>query len=180
MAFYGQTGNQIGVIKMAKNTKYCKPIEDGKKIEYAPVILPPNPGAPTEEDYNEAGWFRNEIKPPVIPEGKMVASITYRYDEDENAVVAEYTYEDAPKPVRTFSKLKLYGALTQAGLWDVFESWLKTQTINGVNAYTAFSLAQDLNDANELFNGVVESAKTALGVSDEVVEMILEASVADM
>ena len=110
----------------------------------------------------------------------MVASITYRYDEDENAVVAEYTYEDAPKPVRTFSKLKLYGALTQAGLWDVFESWLKTQTINGVNAYTAFSLAQDLNDANELFNGVVESAKTALGVSDEVVEMILEASVADM
>ena len=52
MAFYGQTGNQIGVIKMAKNTKYCKPIEDGKKIEYVPVILPPNPGAPTEEDYN--------------------------------------------------------------------------------------------------------------------------------
>ena len=104
----------------------------------------------------------------------------YRYDEDENAVVAEYTYEDAPKPVRTFSKLKLYGALTQAGLWDTFEAWLKTQTINGVNAYTAFSLAQDLNDANELFNGVVESAKTALGVSDEVVEMILEASVADM
>ena len=180
MAFYGQTGNQIGVVKMAKNTKYCKPIEDGKKIEYAPVILPPNPGAPTEEDYNEAGWFRNEIKPPVIPEGKMVASITYRYDEELNAVVADYTYEDAPKPVRTFSKLKLYGALTQAGLWDTFEAWLKTQTINGVNAYTAFSLAQDLNDANELFNGVVESAKTALGVSDEVVEMILEASLLDM
>ena len=180
LALYGRTGVQIGVVRMAKNTKYCRPTDDGKKLEYAPVILPPNPGAPTEADYNEHGWYRNGVEPPVVPEGKIVSSITYRYDEEENAVVADYTYEDAPKPVRTFSKLKLYGALMQAGLWDEFEAWLKTQTINGVNAYTAFSLAQDLNDANELFNGVVESAKTALGVSDEVVEMILEASIADM
>ena len=180
MAIYGESGKQIGVIKMAKNTRYCRPIEDGKKIEYAPVILPPNPGAPTEEDYNDAGWYANAVQPPIVPEGMMVDTITYRYDEEENAVVADYTFKEAPKPIRTFSKLKLYGALTQAGLWDTFEAWLKTQTINGVNAYTAFSLAQDLNDANELFNGVVESAKTALGVSDEVVEMILQASIADM
>ena len=52
-------------------------------------------------------------------------------------------------------------------------------SINGVNAYTAFSLAQDLNDSNELFNEVVESAKTALGISDEVVEIILQASILD-
>ena len=101
-------------------------------------------------------------------------------DDLDNATVAVYEYEDAPKPVRTFSKLKLYGALTQAGLWDRFEAWLKDQTINGVNAYTAFSLAQDLNDANEMFKSVVESAKQALGVSDEVVEMILEASIQEL
>lgn len=179
LAFYEPAGGQIGVIKMTRNNKYCRPINDGKNIESAPVILPPNTGAPTEYEYNEAGWYRNAVKPPEVPEGKIVSSVTYRYDTLANEVVADYTFEDAPKPVRTFSKLKLYGALTQAGLWDQFESWLKTQTINGVNAYTAFSLAQDLNDENELFNGVVEAAKQALGVSDEVVQAILEASVID-
>lgn len=165
---------------MAKNNRYCRPIEDGKKLEYAPVIIPPKTSAPTEEEYNDAGWYRNAVQPPEPPEGKMVATVTYRYDEEENEVVADYTYEDAPKPVRVFSKLKLYGALSQAGLWDAFEAWLKTQTINGVNAYIAFSLAQDLNDENPLFLSVVEAAKTALGVDDETVERILEASLLDM
>ena len=165
---------------MAKNMRYCHPIEDGKKVDYAPVLLPPACNAPTEEEYNNAGWYRNAIEPPQVPGGKMVASVTYSYDVEKNAVVADYTFEDAPKPVRTFSKLKLYAALSQMGLWERFEEWLKTQTINGVNAYTAFSLAQDLNDSNVLFLGVVESAKEALGVSDETVEMILNASVQDM
>ena len=180
LAFYGYSGIQIGVVRMAKNNRFCRPIEDGKKLEYAPVILPPKTSAPTEEEYNEAGWYQNAVKPAQPPEGKIVASVTYRYDEEENEVVADYTYEDAPKPIRVFSKLKLYGALTQAGLWDAFEAWLKTQTINGVNAYVAFSLAQDLNDENPLFLGIVESAKIALHVDDETVERILEASILDM
>lgn len=179
LALYEDSGKKVGVIRMDKNKKYCRPINEGKQIEYAPIILPPKTGAPTELDYNDAGWFRNEIIPPTVPEGKIVSSITYRYDPLENAVVADYTFEDAPKPIRIFSKLKLYGALSQLGLWDTFEDWLKNQTINGVNAYTAFSLAQDLNDSNELFNEVVESAKTALGISDEVVEIILQASILD-
>ena len=83
---------------MAKNNRFCRPIDDGKKIEYAPVILPPNAGAPTEYEYNEAGWFRNAIQPPSIPDGKILASITYVYDEEQNAVVAQYTYEDPPLP----------------------------------------------------------------------------------
>lgn len=165
---------------MAKNNRFCRPTEDGKRLEFAPVILPPKTSAPTEEEYNEAGWYRNGVKPPEPPAGKIVSSITYRYDEEENEVVADYTYEDAPKPVRVFSKLKLYGALSQAGLWDTFEAWLKTQTINGINAYIAFSLAQDLNDANPLFLGVVQEAKIALGVDDATVNAILDESVQDM
>ena len=180
LAFYGYSGTRIGVVRMAKNTKFCRPIDEGQHIEYAPIVIPPNIRTPTEEEYNDAGWYRNAIQPAQPPEGKIVASVTYRYDEEENEVVADYTYEDAPKPIRVFSKLKLYGALSQAGLWDPFEAWLKTQTINGVNAYTAFSLAQDLNDENPMFLGVVEAAKTALGVDDETVERILEASILDM
>ena len=169
----------IGVFKMAKNMRFCKPINDGANLEYAPIILPPKTSAPTEIEYNEAGWYKNEVQPPIVPEGKIVSKTTYVYDEYKNAVFAQYKFEDAPKPIRIFSKLKLYGALTQAGLWNSFEAWLKTQEINGMNAYTAFSLAQDLNDANELFLNMVESAKKDLGVSDEVVKQILEASILD-
>ena len=171
---------RIGAIRMAKNMKYCRPSDDGKSLEYAPVIYPPQTSEPTEWEHNEHGYYRYGIKPPEPPDGKIVSSVTYRVDSLENATVADYEYEDAPKPVRTFSKLKLYGALVQAGLWDRFEAWLKDQTIKGVSAYTAFTLAQDLNDANEMFNSVVESAKQALGVSDEVVEMILEASIQEL
>lgn len=126
LVVYASSGRQIGVIRMTKNTKFCKPINDGKAVEYAPVIIPPKTSAPTESEYNDAGWYKNEIHPPEVPEGKIVSSITYFYHKDLNAVVADYRYEDAPKQVRTFSKLKLYGALVQAGLWDTFEAWLKT------------------------------------------------------
>ena len=104
----------------------------------------------------------------------------YLASGDDPSKWEDCEYEEPVQgPLRTFSKLKLYVALSRAQLWDQFESWLKTQTIRGVNAYTAFTLAQDLNDQNELFNQVVESAKIALGVSDEDVQEILEASVID-
>ena len=88
----------IGVLKMVRNKNYCRPIDDGKAIEMAPIILPPNTNAPTEEEYNAAGWYWNGVEPPEIPEGKVVASTRYRYDAGENAVVADYEFEDAPPP----------------------------------------------------------------------------------
>ena len=50
-----------GAVRMAKNTRFCRPTDDGKSITYAPVILPPKTSAPTEWEYNEAGWYRNAI-----------------------------------------------------------------------------------------------------------------------
>lgn len=94
VAFYDTTGNRIGVARMIKNKNYCKPTEDHKSIEYAPVILSKTMGAPTEEEYNEEGWFRNAIQPPSPPEGKYTASTSYWYDDEENAVVARYEYAD--------------------------------------------------------------------------------------
>lgn len=94
MAFYDKTGKQVGVARMLKNKNYCKPTEDHRGIEYAPVILPKTMGAPTEDDYNEEGWFRNAIQPPSPPEGQYVASTSYWYDGGENAIVARYDYAD--------------------------------------------------------------------------------------
>ena len=99
LALYDSTtGKQVGEIKMAHNKNYCRPTSNGKSLEFAPVILPPNPGAPTEAEYNAAGWYRNGVESPNPPEGKIVGDVIYRYDAEENAVVADYTYIDIPPP----------------------------------------------------------------------------------
>ena len=78
---------------MAKvNTEYCRPSEYGKSISYAPVLFPPKLTAPTEEDYNEHGWYKKAIEPPEPPEGKVVSSTLYVVEDNE--VVAKYEYED--------------------------------------------------------------------------------------
>lgn len=159
------------------NKNFCRPTNGGASYEYAPVVLPPNPHEPTEADYNAAGWYRYGIEPPSPPEGKIVTST--RYAISDNKCVAVYTYADAPRRVRTFSKLKLYAALAQAGLWDALKSWLESQTVEGINAYTAFSLAQELRDDHQLFAEWYAAAKSTLGIPDETAEAILAASEVD-
>jgi len=78
---------------MARENKfYCKPTEDGKSISYAPVCIPPKLTVPTEEEYNEHGWYYNAVEPPEPPEGKVVSSTLYFVEDNE--VVAKYEYED--------------------------------------------------------------------------------------
>ena len=79
------------------------------------------------------------------------------------------------KPPR-YSKLKLYVALSKAGKWQALKEWLQTQEVGGVNAWEAFSLAQDLSADHELFTSWVELAKTALGMDDATVAAILKAA----
>jgi len=79
------------------------------------------------------------------------------------------------KPPR-YSKLKLYVALSKIGKWQQLKEWLQTQEVDGLNAWEAFSLSQDLSADNELFNSWVSLAKNALGVDDETVAAILKAA----
>lgn len=79
------------------------------------------------------------------------------------------------KPPR-YSKLKLYAALVQVGKWDELKAWLQGQTVNGMNAWEAFSLAQDLSADHELFTTWVGLAKEALGVDDATVAAVLKAA----
>lgn len=159
------------------NIDYARPTDNGTRFEYAPASLWPNPGTPTEVEYNTAGWFRQAIEPPCPPEGKIVTS--RRYEIVANKCVAVYTYTDAPQRARVFSKLKLYVALVQSDLWDELKSWLESQTFDGINAYTAFSLAQELTDAHPMFGRWFAAAKTALHVDDATANAILSASEAE-
>ena len=78
--------------------------------------------------------------------------------------------------VKKYSRLKVYVVCVQMGLWEKLEVWLKTQNVNGVNAYTAFMLANELTADNELFIPMMQAAKTALGVDDATIKAVLAAS----
>lgn len=76
------------------------------------------------------------------------------------------------QPTR-YSKLKLYAAIAQMGKWDALETWLKGQTINGMNAYTAFLIAQDLRTDHPLFMQYFTAAKQVLQIDDATADAIL-------
>ena len=78
------------------NRRYAKPTDGGASYEFAPDMLWPNPGAPTEAEYLSAGWFRNRIDDPTPPEGKMVSGV--RYETSDGNISAVYEYGDPPPP----------------------------------------------------------------------------------
>ena len=94
----------------------------------------------------------------------------------------EWSVTNTPKvfrgtlAVKRYSRLKVYVACVQMGLWEKLEVWLKTQNVNGVNAYTAFMLANELTADNELFIPMMQAAKTALGVDDATIQAVLAAA----
>ena len=79
------------------------------------------------------------------------------------------------QPTR-YSRLKLYAALAQMGKWDALKAWLETQTVDGVNAYMAFMLANDLRTDHPLFMAYFEAAKQALQIDDTTADIILAKS----
>lgn len=166
---------------MAKVTyKWASDVVNGKPV-YAPadrltvngrVVL-----SPKDVHYRIAGYLPVIDKAPTTPAAEGYHWEATSWVKEINIIARVYTEVVNPPPApRKFSKLKLYAALAEAGHWEHFEFWLKEQTIAGVNGYTAFSLAQELSDDHPLFAPLYAAAKTAIGVSDEEAERILEAA----
>lgn len=164
------------------NTYYYKKNSAGELERVVPPIKVNGKWVlhPTAAQYAliAAAYPRNDSAPaPTPPEGMIAEPDGWKVEN--NAWVRAWKFVPAPAPTptgRTFSKLKLYAALENAGLWLAFEAWLKVQTINGMNAFTAFSLAQDLSDAHPMFGPLLEACKAALGISDSQAEVILNAA----
>ena len=129
---------------------------------------------PTSTDYAQMGYLTVVDEPPSDPAPDGYHWEAKGWNEGEHKVVR--VYEAVENPPRTFSKLRLYAALAHAGLWDGLKAWLEAQTYEGLNAYTAFTLAQDITDAHPMFRQWFAAAKAALGVSDADAEAILAAS----
>lgn len=101
---------------------------------------------------------------------------TYRQSGVEWTVTNAVKVFRGTLAVKKYSRLKVYVACVQMGLWERLEAWLKMQNVNGVNAYTAFMLANELTADNELFIPMMQAAKTALGVDDATIQAVLAAA----
>lgn len=127
------------------------------------------------------GDFHLVVKDAGKPEPSEGNELAYTYEIQDDGT-ARKSYFLVPsgtsfRPVtKKYSKLRLYAALTKAGLWDGLMEWLSGQTVDGMNAKVAFDLAQELSDAHPLFSSMLEQAKSALGVDDEQADAILSAS----
>ena len=118
--------------------------------------------------------------PPKLPidstkpekDGAYFVSTEYG-DLVDGRIVRRYDERPIVAPPRTFSKLKLYAVLSAANLWDALKAWLEAQTYEGMNAWMAFSLAQELTEDHPMFAAWFSAAKTALGVDDATAEELL-------
>jgi len=134
---------------------------------------------------NSQGWYRLDTTLAPETQDGYHAEPRYAYDNDETPtriVQSWIVVEDPPAQPRTFSKLKLKMALAQAGFLQQFLTVLQGVELikgSGYMASDAFADAVNLSESNDGFKAAVQAAKNALGVTDEQIEAILAASVAD-
>ena len=75
---------------------------------------------------------------------------------------------------RKLSKLKLYAALKNAGVWAQVKAYLEANDL-----WDAFLLAQIVDEQNGDFQAGLKTLQESLGLTDDQVEEILSACVAD-
>ena len=128
---------------------------------------------------NSQNWFRlTETPMPENPQDGYHAEPRYAYDSDETPTRIIESWEvvqDEPPPPRTFSKLKLVEQAEKHGIADQVIVMLRDNAL----LYEKWSAASVLREDNESFKAGKALAKSMLGLSDELIESALAASVAD-
>ena len=117
------------------------------------------PAAPTATNYYERVGYEKV-------EGGRLEVEQWRTIWEERTIT--------PAPTK-YSKLKLYAAITQLGAWDALKTWLESKTINGVNGWTAFLLAQEISDDHPLFAAMYAEALGVIGLTKEQGDALLSA-----
>ena len=77
-------------------------------------------------------------------------------------------------PVARYSKMKVVATLTAAGVWPQVKAWIEA---NGL--YDLYLAAQEFADDNAWFQQGLSALKDALGWSDEQVQSVLSACIAE-
>ena len=150
---------------------------NGGRIVYAPRVVRMKDGAvvvnPKATQYAAAvdgPWLPVVDERPTTDEDHI--AVPTGWEERDGAVRRLYEIrERPPRPPRTFSKLKVVAALTNAGAWQQVKAW-----IEGAGLYDLYLAAQDFAEDNGYFVQGKTALQSALGWTDEQVEKILSAA----
>ena len=126
---------------------------------------------------NSIGWYRLEETPAPEPREGYHYEARYAYDSAEapTRVVRSWAeVQDPPPPPRSLSKRKLYRALGAAGIWEGAKSYMES-----AGCWEDWQYATTLDEDDPLIVAAVAALKAQLGLTDEQVEAILSASVAE-
>lgn len=75
-------------------------------------------------------------------------------------------------PTNDLSKVKLYRKFRELGIWEQVKAWMQSQ--DGV--WEEWEYSTTLDENNELVQNAVTELKTSLGLSDEEISDIMDAS----
>ena len=96
-----------------------------------------------------------------------------RYAVVEDRIVQSWVeVQDPPAPPRSLSKRKLYIALKAQGIWAAVKSYMEA-----AGCWEDFSLATTLDEDDPLIVAAIAALKVDLGLTDEQVAAIIDASV---
>lgn len=131
------------------------------------------------EDYlNSIGWYRLDELPGPNPRDGYHLEPRYAYDSAEapTRVVRSWAeVQDPPPPPRSLSKVKLMRALKARSLWISVKAFIEASE----DYADEWALSTTLDEDNALIVSAVAALKQSLGLTDEQVETILSASVAE-
>jgi len=127
----------------------------------------------TEAQANALGYKLLVNERPVCASNEYAVAVGYVLDPQGSRIRRLYRIETITPSPRKFSKLKIYGAIAQLGAWEKVETWLKAKTINGINGWMAFQLAQEISEDHPMFAPLAAEAKALLGLTDAQFEALL-------
>ena len=138
----------------------------------------------TAEELLAEGWLplHYEERPSEDPTRGYAWSPIYRIEDAQTGRIVRQVWIQIPDPPmpRTFSKFRLKLAIANAGFLSDFEEMLgQVEVLPGYSGAAAFADAMTLDEDHPKFVAAVALAKQEFGLTDEQVEAILAASVAE-
>jgi hypothetical protein len=106
---------------------------------------------------------------PEPQDGKVVEYGGYALGESDHLWHKQWILVDAPPPPpRTFSKLRIVAALTNAGVWAQVKAYIEREGL-----YDLYLAAQDFREDNPYFISGKAQLMASLGWTEERAEALL-------
>lgn len=164
------------------NTKFGKLI--GQKLIYAPLsgkignILY---SKLSEEQLRELGYKKIVNNVPEPKDGYVARFIKYEQDEDNIYLIYDLIESSQHEKKFEISKVYFKIALIKIGLWDTFNEWMESSTIDLGDGKTmtvkdAWDESLVLDPNSDLFKPYIAEAKEAFSayISSEQIDQLFE------